>query len=188
WYEWLVRRRGRRMTAFVILVRFGATLGDNPIDVIQRLGQGAVVAQPQAQHDRSAGWDGRELIMDRRLGADPLRVSALFAVDDLPVKGVLDKRLAAHVAVAIDARSIGFVIGEYHFSVGRAVEDAHAESISYGDLAERLHHGIVGGQANESVPCAARSNRRFRAGRIGPRPGVSKPQMRKEVERGRIRA
>ena len=106
----------------VELVGLAPSLGDDVVDLGRaEAARSAAVGEPQPKHDRAAGRDGVEPVMERGLGAHLERVDALLAVDDEAVKRVLDVTACDVPPSRPKTRAhVRLVVGEEELAAGRA--------------------------------------------------------------------
>src|SRR6202050_1875828 len=112
----------------------------------------------------------------------------MFTADYMAVKGVLRVCLSVRVARAEHAVGIGLVIREKYFLGSWAVKAHQAQAIIHLQILQRFCSSAVGFEHHRARERRSFPNRRFRSRHRGPRPGVSKPQMRKNMQHGVIRA
>ena len=170
--------RGVKLVGLVLATR------DVLVEALERLFDGSV-GEAEAKHLRAAGGDLHAGVMQTGLGAKLGGVRRRFAVDDLAVEGVFDKRSLPFRPGAVQTQGVGFVVGEQRCSTGLAVEESFAHMVRAEQIRRRFGHPVVRPQAG--IAALARLDPGLGVEFPVPGPGVAEPQVRQHMDLGLFR-
>src|SRR5690242_15842468 len=102
------------------------------------------------------------------------------------MEGVL--RVAARARDPVEPEHVRFVVCEQRLSIRLRVQAPLAELVIEWQVFEPRAGGIVGDQADGAFRGGSFADNRRAAGRIGPTPDIPEPEMRKNVQRSRLRS
>ena len=169
----------------VELVGLGPALLDDRRHGHERVGM-ELGGEPEAQVDALARRHHHPIV-ESGLGSELVGIRDVLAVDHMTVEGVLRIRRPAGSARPVDRLRVGLVVGEEGLGVVWPVQIAGAEPILKRQLLRRQHVAVVRGDTDEARTRGSGEDPRLGQRRRAPAPGVSKPEVGKNVERSFVR-
>src|ERR1700732_869962 len=120
--------------------------------------------------------------MKNRLGAYAFGGYTVFTVDHMAVEGILYIFCAARLGGAENAFDVCFIIRKKGVARSRAVQAHQTQAVIELQILERFDGGTICFEDGPIILCRAFANYGFDSFRGAPGPGISEPQMRKDMQ------